>query len=176
MPLPLYYPKLLIYDLCSWNPSNFSKKQQRIHNVFVVMAAIGFELETLKRTFCENFKRAPSQLATLKRNAHANCQGTQGKPCVHRGSSKYQCRRCSKLNKSLCRNYHNNDFDAVDELVSRLVYETVFDMISISDVRDGKWLDPRLRDSGHHYWMVRLVKRAEASINSPLEFMKKLNK
>ena len=84
--------------------------------------------------------------------------------CTYRGSGKYPCSQCSKLNKSLCKNYHNKDFDAVDELVSRLVYETVFDIISINDVRDGKWLDPRLRDEGHHYWMVGLVGNATREV------------
>ncbi len=127
-----------------------------------------FELNTVRKAFCEDFNRLPTELATVKKNAMARCKGK----CAYRGTGKYSCSGCSRLNKSMCRAYHT--VDAVDELVSRLVYEVIFGIISINDVAQGRWLDRRLRDPGHHYWMVRLVERIQHEGRSRMKLLEKL--
>ena len=45
-----------------------------------------------------------------------------------------------------------------DELVLRLVYEFIFDIISLDSIIQKKWMDSSLRDKGHHNRMCLLVK------------------
>lgn len=61
------------------------------------------------------------------------------------------CASCSNVRKHLCDQYHNTNTkkSPINELVLRLVYEYLFDIISLEDIKTHRWLDNRLRDPGH---------------------------
>ena len=77
------------------------------------------------------------------------------------------CSQCLTLRRFLVRKYHVEDYIermtpemAQEELALRLVYEVVFDIISLRDVTDGSWLNRRLRNFGHHKRMLHLWAKA----------------
>lgn len=74
---------------------------------------------------------------------HQVCQQIVGYHCTKNSL----CTECRALSAMMCRRYHNCSY--VDELAQRLAYEVIFDMIPISAIEDGSWLDSRFRDSGH---------------------------
>lgn len=59
------------------------------------------------------------------------------------------CKSCSTIRKHMCNQYHNSQKSPLHELVLRLVYEYLFDIISLEDIKTHRWLDNRLRDPGH---------------------------
>lgn len=78
-----------------------------------------------------------------------------------------KCHRCMSLQRFLLKKYHIEDYIermtpamAQRELALRLVYEVVFDHISLRDVTDGTWLNRRLRNHGHHKRMINLWAKA----------------
>jgi hypothetical protein len=79
--------------------------------------------------------------------------------CKACNTSLFFCSKCKGLNKKLCRRYH--DLEPLEELVSRLVYEYMFGMISAADIAQGRWMERCRRDYGHHERIVRLVSRID---------------
>lgn len=77
--------------------------------------------------------------------------------CRSCNTSKWFCSKCNKLNKLLCRSYHNQS--AFEELIVRLVYEYMFDMLTLDDIMSGRWLEICKRDFGHHERIQRLIAR-----------------
>lgn len=109
----------------------------------------------------------PSNLVTLSsiydlediksfKNDHL-CKGR----CKCKNTSKWFCSKCGVLNKLLCRSYHGvTDFD---ELIIRIVYEYMFDIITLDDIANEKWMGMCNRDSGHCERIKRLVSRVPPS-------------
>lgn len=64
-------------------------------------------------------------------------------------SKSHYCPSCCNVRKHLCNQYHIAKKSPLHELVLRLVYEYLFDIISLEDIKTHKWLDNRLRDPGH---------------------------
>jgi hypothetical protein len=82
--------------------------------------------------------------------------------CCNKGTSKYECKRCKGCKRALCNRYHKFD-DPADELAARIIYEYIFDFITLDDIASGQCLRPELRDSGHQERLKRLYKRARPS-------------
>ena len=113
-----------------------------------------YSFNKLKFIFCEcSTTSLVYHLRVLKNIKHSNCRGR----CRSRCSSQFYCKPCSRLNKSLCRRYH--DIEPVDEIIGRLIYEVLFELggMSIKHVQYGTWMDVSLRDYGHHLRMIRLI-------------------
>lgn len=49
--------------------------------------------------------------------------------------------------------------EVMDELALRLIYEVVFDIIPLKCLENATWMDPTLRDPGHHRRMQLLLKQ-----------------
>ena len=84
-------------------------------------------------------------------NGHCKCKRT----------SKWLCSKCKELNKLLCRSYHS--VSPFEELILRVVYEYMFDMLSLHDIKTGNWMGVCNRDTGHYERIRRLVKRVPPS-------------
>jgi hypothetical protein len=82
--------------------------------------------------------------------------------CCNKRTSKYECKRCKATKRALCNYYHKYD-DPADELAARIIYEYIFDFITIDDIASGKCMHPELRDIGHQERLKRLYKRARPS-------------
>ena len=83
--------------------------------------------------------------------------------CRCRHKSCYYCPPCRKLNKELCRGYHNIK-DPLREIEARLLYEYVFDIISEEDlVKELNSKKPMRgkRDEGHYNRMKVLFERIQ---------------
>lgn len=78
-----------------------------------------------------------------------------GDKCKCKRTSKYHCKSCRKINTHLCRNYHNISPQA--ELILRIVYEYMFDIITFNDLLTGKWMQQCSRDVGHHGRILTLL-------------------
>jgi len=102
--------------------------------------------------------KSVADLARLKmcKDQHI-CKGR----CIYRGTGKFPCKNCGKLKQKMCRNYHG--LETEEELVSRLVYEYLFGMISIDNLLSNSWMDKSLRDCGHHERMRRLVNNIDTT-------------
>lgn len=88
------------------------------------------------------------------------------KMCKKNGacSEDNMCWRCQRLRKKMCRWYHGSDSNprsVYEELHGRLLFEYVFDKISMDDLRNGTWKDPCKRDQGHHLRIAKLCKKAK---------------
>jgi hypothetical protein len=78
-----------------------------------------------------------------------------GHKCKCKSTAKYHCKSCKKINSHLCRNYHNISPQA--ELILRIVYEYMFDIITFNDLMTGKWIHQCSRDVGHHGRILTLL-------------------
>jgi hypothetical protein len=83
--------------------------------------------------------------------------------CLSKNTHKYSCRKCTQVRKSLCRRYHNLP-SPKEELVARLVYEYMFDVLTLCDIATGNWMDHSIRDIGHHTRMTKLIR--QVGVNS----------
>lgn len=92
-----------------------------------------------------------SAFLKLKKMKNSICSGR----CCFKGTGKFACKKCRVIKHVMCRNYHNLS-DPLEELIGRLVYEYMFDIISLDDIEYGHWLHRDLRDAGHHLRMVKL--------------------
>jgi hypothetical protein len=78
------------------------------------------------------------------------------------------------MQRFMVRRYHIEDcvekmtvHMAQEELALRLLYEVVFGFIAAADVTEGRWLQRRLRNYGHHKRMLNLWSKAKCQ---PLPF------
>ena len=108
------------------------------------------------------------ELVYLKHQRSYNCQ----EQCC---SSPYRhiyrlCSQCTQLRRKMCSAYHVHERErltsgtAHNEIALRLVYEYVFDIITIDDIEKGRWLHPSLRDEGHHKRMQVLYRKARRTM------------
>lgn len=74
--------------------------------------------------------------------------------CKCKNTSKYFCKPCASINRRLCRGYH--EVPPIEELVLRLTYEYIFDIISEDDLVKGTWKMNHGRDEGHNERIRRL--------------------
>jgi hypothetical protein len=74
--------------------------------------------------------------------------------CKCKNNSKFFCKPCASINRQLCRSYH--EVSPMEELVLRLAYEYIFDIISEQDLANGKWKINKGRDDGHNERIRRL--------------------
>ena len=74
--------------------------------------------------------------------------------CKCKNNSKYLCKPCGSINRQLCRGYH--EVPPMEELVLRLTYEYIFDIISEQDLVKGTWKVNKGRDDGHNERIRRL--------------------
>lgn len=88
------------------------------------------------------------------------------------GGKKLYCNHCKRLNVKLCRKYHvlTNEKEssqpdhvlqqlACQEIIGRLLYEFVFDILSEEDLLEDKWMRVK-RDWGHTKRLQKLVRIA----------------
>lgn len=71
----------------------------------------------------------------------------RGKCKSQRCGHKAHCSNCNTIKRYLWRAYHNYK-DPRHEVVARIMYEYLFDFISLRDIK-GDWLNDSLRDWGH---------------------------
>jgi hypothetical protein len=96
-----------------------------------------------------------AELADLKAQRREACNRHSCQMLRRKG---FWCWRCRRLQQRLCRAYHACG-DAVQELVARITYEVVFDMLDIHAVALAQWLNARWRrDCGHTVRLLRLSK------------------
>lgn len=95
-------------------------------------------IETLDEL--ENIKSIKNKYICLG----AGCR-SQNKLHIH----KYYCDNCNYIRRILCNAYHTCKRSPLLELLSRLLYEYMFDIISLEDIRSKRWLNVSLRDPGH---------------------------
>lgn len=93
------------------------------------------------------------ELAKLKIQKVKLCKGR----CRSNATSIYYCKSCSRINSRLCRCYHS--LSPLEELVMRLAYEYIFDIITFDELRFGKWTLQCGRDIGHHQRVNHLLAR-----------------
>jgi hypothetical protein len=113
--------------------------------------------EFLRKTSFENLLKikSPQELATLKKIKQKTlCNGR----CKSNMNSIYYCHSCSKVQKLMCRHYHTED--PLQELVCRLAYEYMFDIISYTDLCSDKWYNSPKRDSGHNWRVYRMAHKS----------------
>lgn len=97
-------------------------------------------------------------LKLLKKEKEVLCKGR----CKCKNTSQFFCKPCANINRKMCRVYH--DTTPFEELVLRLAYEYMFDIVSETDLRTGKWYGTCLRDEGHHERIRRLKARASRQL------------
>ena len=71
----------------------------------------------------------------------------------------YRCRKCRQNEKQLCRVYHSNS--PCDELILRLLYETLCSKVTLDAVKNKKWLREHKRDWGHQQRIENLWHQAQ---------------
>lgn len=81
------------------------------------------------------------------------------KRCKCKNNSQFLCNPCSNINRKMCRVYHDND--PFEELVLRVAYEYMFNIVSYTQLNTGKWDERCSRDEGHHERIQRLQIRAK---------------
>jgi hypothetical protein len=59
------------------------------------------------------------------------------------------CSVCKQIRQRLCDSYHHCQKNPLLELISRITFEYLFDIITLEDIKSRRWLDSRLRDNGH---------------------------
>lgn len=104
----------------------------------------GTNVEDLRDIFYQDTQTIADKFQSILETKYQNCNGR----CYSCGTSKFFCHSCSRVNKKICRGYHMDD--PLDELIGRLVFEVINGICSPEDITSGMWLDPSLRDPGHH--------------------------
>ena len=115
-------------------------------------------------------------LIALKAARQGNCNQHKCQSSALRG---HFCGRCRRLSQRLCRAYHKGNpeqslgisakavDDIVQELVLRITYEFVFDIIDIKAITSASWLKPSSRKCYGH--TKRLYTIAAALYRNGLE-------
>jgi len=89
----------------------------------------------------------------------------------------YHCHPCRNLKKAMCRTYHIYDtaadnisrvMSAQNEIAMRLVYEYMFDMISIDHITSGAWRNSIPTPSDGHAF--RIFKLSKIARRQPSQF------
>lgn len=114
----------------------------------------------LKEVSFENLLKCSSveDLKVLKEEKKSLCKGR----CKCKNTSQFLCKPCANINRKMCRVYH--DTNPFEELVLRVAYEYMFDIINESDLKTGQWSGCCLRDEGHHERIRRLKARANKEL------------
>lgn len=74
--------------------------------------------------------------------------------CTCRG--KFLCKKCKKIQSHLLKTYHSaQSFE--EELATRLLYEYLFQFITLHDIKTGDWKYPCGRDHGHHLRITNIA-------------------
>jgi hypothetical protein len=109
----------------------------------------------LEEVSFDNLLRCSSveDLNKLKMEKDGLCKGR----CKCKNTSKFFCKPCANINRKMCRVYH--DTTPFEELVLRLAYEYMFDIVSESELKTGRWYGSCARDEGHHERIRRLKAR-----------------
>lgn len=94
----------------------------------------------------------------LKAQRNACCEKYKCLTYITQGN---YCGRCRSMRQKLCRDYHVYEHgcspkDAMLEIVGRLKYEFVFDIIDMKSLKDGTWMKSKLRDIGHTQRLQKL--------------------
>lgn len=95
-----------------------------------------------------------ADLEALRKERLAACNWQSCHKLRRRG---FWCWRCRRLQQQLCRWYHQGD--AACELVGRITYEVVFDILDVQAVAAAQWLNAGCRwqsDCGHTLRLLRL--------------------
>lgn len=101
-----------------------------------------------------------TDLEALKKQRQQRCNRQS---CIKLQRNGYWCWRCRRLKQQLCRSYHNS-CDPVEELVGRITYEVVFDMLDASTVAAAQWLNTSWRrDGGHTLRLLHLGRQVAHS-------------
>lgn len=93
-------------------------------------------------------------LKMLKEEKKSLCKGR----CKCKCTSKFYCKPCANINRKMCRVYHDNK--PFEELVLRVTYEYMFDIVSEKELRNGEWYACGFRDEGHQERIRRLKAKA----------------
>lgn len=71
---------------------------------------------------------------------------------------RHLCKKCKKIQSHLLKSYHSsNSYE--EELATRLLYEFLFQFISLNDIKSGTWKFPCIRDHGHHLRIVKIANK-----------------
>ena len=103
-------------------------------------------------------------LALLRRQRIAACKKYK---CNTEISNGFYCGQCRRLHQKMCKAstaYHTDN--PVDELVGRLAYEFVFDIISFEDLVNANWLGSKKRDAGHTRRLINICNKIVYRTNS----------
>jgi hypothetical protein len=76
------------------------------------------------------------------------------KLCTCRG--KFLCKKCKKIQSHLLKSYHSAT-SYEEELATRLLYECLFNFITLHDIQTGSWKYPCGRDHGHHLRITKIA-------------------
>ena len=89
--------------------------------------------------------------------------------CKCKIGNKFTCSACRRLRQKLVKGYHiltpniekkgNKPMvanAAANELSARILYEYLFDIITLEHIKDGTWKCDTLRDKGHQMRMMKL--------------------
>lgn len=75
---------------------------------------------------------------------------------------RHLCKKCKKIQSHLLKSYHcSNSYE--EELATRLLYEYLFQFISLSDIQSGNWKFPCGRDAGHHLRIVKIASKCRVN-------------
>lgn len=96
----------------------------------------------------------------LKMEKESMCKGR----CKCKNNSKFLCNPCSNINRKMCRVYHENN--PFEELVLRVAYEYMFNIVSYTQLSTGKWDERCLRDEGHHKRIIILKSKAKNKLRT----------
>lgn len=104
-----------------------------------------------------------AEVAALKAQRQEACNHHSCRKLRRKG---FWCWRCRRLQQQLCRAYHDCS-DAAQELVARITYEVVFDMLDMQAVAMAQWLNAQWRrDCGHTMRLLRLSREVMAARSS----------
>lgn len=101
-------------------------------------------------------------MVKFKKAVKKNCCGRR-RCCLANKKKRFYCKPCKRLRAKLCRGYHGRA-GAVSELLGRLTYEFVFDIVPEAALFEGWWLKAGLRDRGHHFRMKKLWMKCQGRI------------
>ena len=113
----------------------------------------------LSRAHHQTMFKLPTSAVEFQDCIHTLISRCNGR-CIHRGTHRYPCWPCRRIQQHICKCYHNTS--PVFELIGRLIFESVIGVIPVECVVNGTWLLVWNRDPGHHMrikTLSRIVKQ-----------------
>lgn len=135
----------------------------KIHKYYILLFG---EMATPVASFLEkvsfdNLLQCSSveDIKALKAEKKSLCNGR----CKCKHTSQFLCKPCANINRKMCRVYHDNN--PFEELVLRVAYEYMFDIVTDNELRTGEWYTGYFRDEGHQERIRRLKRKVGTKVS-----------